>query len=263
MRYLLVAAAVLATVTVEVSGQPLNFYKLSLQWPPSTCSNPDPEKKCEKIPTNTFTIHGLWPHISDKEQVPSYEKNPKCISSGVIPKKKADITPQLFGRDMLNKLNDAWPDLLRKNNLGFWKGEWAKHGMCSDYPTDPKSYFSETLKLAEKYNPLNQLKAKGIQPGEKSGYQVKVVSAIRAKWVYNPQIACYKLGGMLLLWEIRFCLNKGEGTNPFGLRNCDSTVDLRTGCKSEEDYVRFPTSPLSSPEIEITRESLFNYTAEQ
>ncbi|XVF82166.1 hypothetical protein PTKIN_Ptkin16aG0023100 [Pterospermum kingtungense] len=144
-------------MTVVVSGEfSFEFYKLSLQWPPSTCSNP--MKTCRgKIPDN-FTIHGLWPQHADDTPVRPYEEDRRCTNK--TPKTADDITPQLFGRDMLKKLDDNWPDLFKRSNLGFWKGEWAKHGMCSDYPTDPKSYFSETLKLAKKYNPLNQLKGK-------------------------------------------------------------------------------------------------------
>ncbi|XVF82157.1 hypothetical protein PTKIN_Ptkin16aG0022200 [Pterospermum kingtungense] len=258
MRCLL-AAAVLATVTVIVSGESFfAFYKLSLQWPPSACSNR--QKKCEKIP-NTFTIHGFWPQLSDKEEVPPYDVDPQCTDS--TPKTADDITPQLFGQQMLKRMDDNWPDLLRESNLGFWKKEWTKHGMCSDYPDDPKSYFSKTLELAETYNPLDQLKDEGIEPGE-SVYKVsKVVDAIRAKWGYNPQISCKELSqGRLLLWEIRFCVNKGDGDNPFGLQNCEHTVDRTTkkGCKSEEDDIRFPGSPLSGPEI--TGESLLNYADE-
>ncbi|XVF82290.1 hypothetical protein PTKIN_Ptkin16aG0034300 [Pterospermum kingtungense] len=127
-------------------------------------------------------------------------------------------------------------------------------------------YFTKTIDLANDYNPMDQLKAKGIQPGEKVYKVSQVVEAIPAKWKVKPQIACYAVTDrktrkrIHLLWEIRFCPNKNEGKKPFGLRDCEKTVDVCNSCTSENFDTRFPIRPFSTSEI--TRESGLEYIDE-
>ncbi|XWS08312.1 hypothetical protein CRYUN_Cryun41cG0068600 [Craigia yunnanensis] len=159
MKHLLLAA-VLATVSLVVSGKRgFGFYKLSLQWPPSSCNIEG--KRCIPVIRPNFTIHGLWPQKDNDMPVPPYN-NTINICTNTIPTKKENNMDQL--QPIREELDEKWPNLYLKkeeegkryirDNLGFWMHEWEYHGMCSDYPNDPHGYFTKTLDLFDKYNPL-------------------------------------------------------------------------------------------------------------
>lgn len=73
-------------------------------------------------PTNSWTIHGLWPDNCDG----TYEAN--CDSSRAY----TNITQilQSFGQtDLLNYMNTYWTSNSGTNEA-FWEHEWGKHGTC-------------------------------------------------------------------------------------------------------------------------------------
>jgi ribonuclease T2 len=73
-------------------------------------------------PSNSWTIHGLWPDHCDG----TYDSN--CDSSRAY----TNITQilQFFGKtDLLSYMNQYWLDE-NGDNESFWEHEWGKHGTC-------------------------------------------------------------------------------------------------------------------------------------
>ncbi|EOY23349.1 hypothetical protein QUC31_005904 [Theobroma cacao] len=231
-RHLLVAA-VLATFSLLVSGQnnyPDFFYKLSLQWPPAVCAT----SQCRTPIPGTFTIHGLWPQfVKDDRPVPPYNPTTnKC--NDVKPTAPDQILVSL--QPIRDKLNKLWPSLLMKNtNEDFWRLEWERHGMCSDYLDDPGSYFTTALNLATTNNPL-----KGLVPRQDLYKASEISEAINTKLGKYPEISCGKVSNTLQLNEIRLCFERAKP--PSVLRDCPKRYS--NGCSNGNDQVKFP--PLTS-----------------
>ncbi|KAA3481321.1 ribonuclease 1-like [Gossypium australe] len=180
-RQILVVAVVLAGVSLVVSDEdvkPLDFYKYSLQWGPSACSSPPGGKKCEVRPEARFTIHGLWPQYYEDTPVPPYCDDLRCTNTK--PTSANDVVKQLKESPFKVDLMSYWPDLYARqrrkeeDNLEFWKYEWRKHGMCSDFANNPSDYFKITLKLL-----LGRFK--DLQKGNYLPYTMRFVSVIKKK----------------------------------------------------------------------------------
>ncbi|XP_017984392.1 PREDICTED: ribonuclease 1 [Theobroma cacao] len=234
----LLAVAVLATLLVSVMSE-FDFYKLSLQWPPSVCNT---GKRCIPDIPNKFTIHGLWPQYDIDTPVPPYNEDPSCIS--ITPKSSEEAMEQL--RFIQGELTEYWPNLLTKNDerndQDFWRREWEKHGMCSNYPHDPFGYFQGTVSLTAEYNPLKVI---GIQPGDERHKVGTILEAVKQNLGAYPQIACNTRPRnrdprqIPQLWEIRFCFNRADP--PSVLRDCPNK--LAGACSKETDLIRFPPNP--------------------
>ncbi|XP_022764386.1 ribonuclease 1-like [Durio zibethinus] len=242
----LLAAAVLATLLVSAATSDFAFYKLSLIWPTSACNT---GIECKSSIPKMFTIHGLWPTFADGTRVPPYNGvTNKCNPNPVGPEAILEKLMPIKG-----KLELMWPNLrYNKEDSAFWKIEWEHHGMCSDYYQDPYGYFNAALTLAEtsQYNPL---KVMGIQPADKTLYQVKkILDNVKKKVGAYPQISCNMMlkVGTLQLREIRFCFKRTKKLPPSVLQDCPNKVDDRC-TNPETDYVRFPpASPIfSTPNI--------------
>jgi len=86
-------------------------------------------------PSNSWTIHGLWPDHCDG----TYDAN--CDSSRAY----TNITQilQSFGKtDLLSYMNQYWLDE-NGDNESFWEHEWGKHGTCIS-TLKPSCYTSYT-----------------------------------------------------------------------------------------------------------------------
>ncbi|XWS65518.1 hypothetical protein CRYUN_Cryun05aG0120000 [Craigia yunnanensis] len=232
MQNHLLAAAVLATLLVSGASD-FAFYKLSLIWPTSACNI---GIECRSDIPSIFTIHGLWPQFANDIAVPPYNKDTnKCTN--VTPTSPDDILVQL--QPIEDKLKLNWPNLRNQDDSQFWKVEWKNHGMCSDYPDQPRDFFNAGLTLATRYNPLQVM---GIKPGDESLYEVKtILEAVKKNVGAYPQIACNILPEVktLQLWEIRFCFDRA--TPPSVLRDCPNK--LAGTCTQETDEIRFPPPP--------------------
>ncbi|KAK5830483.1 ribonuclease MC-like [Gossypium arboreum] len=182
------------------------FYKFSLQWPPASC---DSSLKCVGDIPAEFTIHGLWPQLSNDK--------------GVI----------LQTGNLVQQLMQAWPDLKNTSSLKtsqtFWSNEWTKHGMCSDYGDKPLDYFKAAINLRNNFVQAFKLE-RGVS------YKVKeIVKKVKAAVNGTPEIACRtKKGGKgaKILLELRLCYKKGNPT-PQGIQDCK--VSYSGVCKSTLD----------------------------
>ncbi|EOY20444.1 hypothetical protein QUC31_005914 [Theobroma cacao] len=235
-RHLLVAA-VLATLSLLVSGQTDFFYKLSLQWPPSVCG---PSQCGSPIP-RTFTIHGLWPQfVTNDRPVPPYNPTTnKCTN--VTPTAPGQILVPL--KPIQDQLNELWPSLLKQTtNVAFWRHEWEKHGMCSDYPDKPHDYFTAALDLTTTYNPLEGTEVKPRQDPYKA---IEIREAIKAKLGKYPEISCGKVSNTIQLKEIRLCFERAKP--PVVLRDCPTKYSNQ--CSDDDNQVKFP--PATSEVLEF------------
>ncbi|XP_052477749.1 intracellular ribonuclease LX isoform X2 [Gossypium raimondii] len=163
-RQILVVVVVLAGVSLVVSDEdvkPLDFYKYSLQWPPSACTLPPPGKKCEVRHEARFTIHGYWPQYNKDTPVPPYCDDLRCTNTK--PTSANDVVGILEKSPLKKDLMKDWPNLYARqrrkeeDNLEFWKYEWRKHGMCSDDANKPSEYFRNSLTLLPNFKNLKQV----------------------------------------------------------------------------------------------------------
>ncbi|XVE91282.1 hypothetical protein DITRI_Ditri20bG0141100 [Diplodiscus trichospermus] len=207
---------------------PIDFYKLSLQWPPSSCNSG--KMNCTLPIGHEFTIHGLWPQDRNDKPIPPYNKSNPCTN--VTPTPATDL-PIILAQIQGN-LTSLWPNLTNPQNLTanlqFWGYEWTKHGTCSDYPNQPLDYFKAALQLRKGFNPVM-----GLIPG--SQYTVQYVANQVQKLVKAyPEIACNKVNKTLQLWEIRICYDRPP--NATTVKNCPKKFSGQ--CKSMADVITFP-----------------------
>ncbi|KAA3490290.1 ribonuclease 1-like [Gossypium australe] len=220
------------------------FYKFSLQWPPASC---DSSLKCVGDIPAEFTIHGLWPQLSNDKGVPAYAKNKSCTT---LTPTRADQLPNGFTivvllmpyhlglvilqtGNLVQQLMQAWPDLKNTSSLKtsqtFWSNEWTKHGMCSDYGDKPLDYFKAAINLRNNFVQAFKLE-RGVT------YKVEeIVKKVKAAVNGTPEIACRtKKGGKgaKILLELRLCYKKGNPT-PQGIQDCK--VSYSGVCKSTLD----------------------------
>ncbi|TYH16018.1 hypothetical protein ES288_A05G085400v1 [Gossypium darwinii] len=204
------------------------FYKFSLQWPPASC---DSSLKCVGDIPAEFTIHGLWPQLSNDKGVPAYAKNKSCTT---LTPTRADQLPVILQTgNLVQQLMQAWPDLKNTSSLKtsqtFWSNEWTKHGMCSDYGDKPLDYFKAAINLRNNFVQAFKLE-RGVS------YKVEeIVKKVKAAVNGTPEITCRtKKGGMgaKILLELRLCYKKGNPT-PQGIQDCK--VSYSGVCKSTLD----------------------------
>ncbi|GMI65702.1 RIBONUCLEASE 1, ribonuclease 1 [Hibiscus trionum] len=226
----------LVSMMVPCISNPVSFYKLSLQWPPSACSSG--KMKCPNpLPppyNQMLTIHGIWPQDVNDEPLDPYDPLHPCTP--VPPPDRKNLRTLL--KPIYQQLNTYWPDL--KNPLDtfaneiFWGHEWDFHGKCSDYPTDPLKYFDSAVKIRV------GLPDFGLKSGDKktAGQVITLVSGFVHA---TPEIACNRniTTRVIQLWEIRLCYDR---PSPQGLiqhiRDCPSKF---TGsCKNAQNTVTIP-----------------------
>ncbi|KAL4368253.1 hypothetical protein GQ457_05G027870 [Hibiscus cannabinus] len=240
-------AAVVVSLVVSAQGSEFPMYKLSLIWPSSACI---PRSSCKTPIPTIFTIHGLWPSCKDGTGVPPY--NPCANNCNANPTSPGQILDAL--QPITAELREKWPTLIAGEiDEDFWKTEWSHHGMCSDYSQDPLGYFSETLKLASTYDPLQVL---GVEPSNTSYPIDTLLENVKTKVGSYPQISCslpFRGVKQLYLKEIRFCFKRGNPVST--LQNCPDDMD--NVCRSVEPLQRTVMFPPANAII-----SGFNATGE-
>ncbi|KAG9024761.1 ribonuclease T2-like [Tulasnella sp. JGI-2019a] len=154
-------------------------------------------------PTNSWTIHGLWPdHCEPKQGHPSdgtYSEN--CDSSRNYP----SITNvlQANGRqDLITYMNTFWISN-SESPEAFWEHEWDTHGTC--YTTlnpscpgvgtattgaDATAFFSRVVSLFQQLPTYTWLANAGITPGTSTHTLAQITSALQAGFGYTPAMDC-------------------------------------------------------------------------
>ncbi|XP_059830045.1 serine-arginine protein 55-like isoform X2 [Hypanus sabinus] len=126
---------------------------LVVQWPPNVCQVEEwSSPACDH---NYWTIHGWWPPKSDT-------KNEDDFSVTEI-------------EDLVDNMEQVWPQLSGKNNTRFWKHEWDEHGKpggltVHEYFTKALDYFDKVLGNCTE--PSKEIKNCLIEKGEVKEYRL-------------------------------------------------------------------------------------------
>ncbi|XP_028771383.1 ribonuclease 1-like [Neltuma alba] len=194
------------------------YFLLALQWPNQYCST----TRCNPpIPTQDFTIHGLWPQAKD----------------GAVNCK----TKEVLTDETLEELRDNyelltyWPDLKNaedfESSKKFWRDEWKKHGTCSANKFKALDYFQKSIYLAKMYSDkISQaLKDRGVKADGGSYRQLDILHAVVEATGSVPSLSLTDTGSGKSLAEIRLCVKDDA------LTLCDNT------------FIKFAGPPAVSP----------------
>ena len=111
-------------------------YVFAIQLPIVHCFKfPNCFEKLEKIPKNTFTIHGLWPNLKGKSK--------EDCNIG----QRIDVE---FSDEKVEHLAKRYWKSLKDDDKSFWEHEFNKHGYCWNLKyekTYPEQYFKFVLEL--------------------------------------------------------------------------------------------------------------------
>ena len=150
---------------------------LTLNWPVTVCKledNYSSPKSCRLDLPLQFTIHGLWPQLSQLSSLISYCKNNK---------EKFDV--KLLG-SIFHELDRTWPSAFSDDATSFWKHEWDKHGTCTSFTMT--KYFHESIALYNKYPLLEWLQRFDIHPSDTHSYPTGLVAAALEKHIPKTRI---------------------------------------------------------------------------
>ncbi|KIL71547.1 hypothetical protein M378DRAFT_155136 [Amanita muscaria Koide BX008] len=146
-------------------------------------------------PTNSWTIHGLWPDNCDS----TYHEN--CDPSRDYTNIAALLTAQ-GASATLDFMQTYWKDI-NGNDEQLWEHEWATHGTCmstlwpsclpSGSPTGAEAVaFCQTVvRLFQNSDIYNGLANAGITPSTSATYSLSTLqSALKTAFGVTPALNC-------------------------------------------------------------------------
>lgn len=147
-------------------------------------------------PTNSWTIHGLWPDNCDT----TFSSN--CDPSRAYTNIAGLLTAN-GASDTLAYMQTYWVDI-NGNNEAFWEHEWAKHGTCmstlkpaclpSGSPTGLEAvlFFQTVVRLFQTLPTYTWLANVGITPSTSATYTLSTLtSALKtASGGFTPALDC-------------------------------------------------------------------------
>ncbi|XP_038686756.1 ribonuclease 1-like [Tripterygium wilfordii] len=195
-----------------------DFLILSWLWPKAHCNTG--ERRCETPIRPDFSLHGLWPAYRRSYSeppyeeiwlVPSYSEVNGCTT--IPPADSSTISSELFATyRIIDDMKLYWPDVTRctfsSTTVNFWRIQFARHGMCFDYPNHPIFYFMTTLHLTRKFDIRGILEEGNILPGNQ--YVIEnILHVIKERLGKVIRIRCNRdSSGRDQLYEIWLCINK-------------------------------------------------------
>ncbi|KEF57774.1 uncharacterized protein A1O9_05694 [Exophiala aquamarina CBS 119918] len=176
------------------------------------------EDKGQKLPADTWTLHGLWPDFCNgsytqycdlKRQydpVPSPNTTTGLPNGTVVPVYTGptiDTFLKPFGRyDLIDWMNTYWINQ-GAPNTDFWAHEFSKHATCYstfDVPCygpkyveheDVVDFFETTIKYYKRYPTWEWLNEADIVPSNKTTYSLAdIENALTKKSGAKPYIGC-------------------------------------------------------------------------
>ncbi|KAG6821402.1 hypothetical protein H0H93_014199 [Arthromyces matolae] len=230
------------------------------------------EKHGQKLPKESWTLHGLWPDNCDGsyEQYCDFSRqydpapSPSVLPNGtVVPAWKGpgvDTFIAEFGRqDLLNWMNKYWINQ-GASNAAMWAHEFSKHGTCTStfdvkcYGSSYKkhqeliNYYDAAIRAFHLYPSYDVLAASGIIPSNKTAYTLNQIStAINTQVGATPYIGCTHNGTVLSeLWYF----NHVFGTEQYGtFKPLDSTTP--STCTSTGKIWYYERTPSSEHEVRV------------
>jgi len=146
-------------------------------------------------PSNSWTIHGLWPDHCDL----TYDSS--CDSSRAYTNIGSLLSAQ-GASDTLSYMNTYWVDINGQNEQ-FWEHEWGKHGTCmstlkraclpSGSPTGAEAvaFFQTVVKLFKTLPTYTYLANAGITPSTSKTYTLSTLtSALKSGAGVTPALDC-------------------------------------------------------------------------
>lgn len=173
-----------------------DYFKLVFQWPRTFCELKKAQglAQCHYVP-DFWTVHGFWPAIYN-------EYDPSYCSDQIF--NVADID-----QNVRNRMNAIWP-ILNGNNVGFWQGQWNKHGTCSNMSIN--DFFSTAVRLFDQFNIKAILSNHDITPSDKTVYHIaeieNTLEKIITRWPSVVKKIRYKNDKDPWLFEVRICFNR-------------------------------------------------------
>ncbi|GKZ30218.1 ribonuclease T2-like [Aspergillus brasiliensis] len=148
-------------------------------------------------PTDSWTIHGLWPDNCDG----SYQEY--CDDS----REYSNITSILEAQnrtELLSYMKEYWPDYEGADeDESFWEHEWNKHGTCintiepscyTDYYAQEEvgDFFQQVVDLFKTLDSYSALSDAGITPSEDATYELSDIEDALAAIHdgYPPYVGC-------------------------------------------------------------------------
>ncbi|KAF7311301.1 Ribonuclease T2 [Mycena kentingensis (nom. inval.)] len=163
-------------------------------------------------PTNSWTIHGLWPDNCDG----TFEDS--CDTSRAYTGIPALMTAQ-GASSTLALMNTFWKNLPSSGtDESLWEHEWAKHGTCystletsclpsgSSRGAEAVAFFQTTVKLFQTLPTFTWLSNAGIVPSSSATYTLtQLTTAVRNAWGFTAAFQCTgtTLDGVFYYFNLR------------------------------------------------------------
>jgi ribonuclease T2 len=144
------ARPIQAPVQAQAQTQPQSkpgAFVLALNWQPAFCEINRRKNECrdqtaERPDASRFSLHGLWPQPRDNSYCGVDARTRRLDQEG-----DWKALPAL---DLKPATRERLAGLMPGVRSGLQQHEWTTHGTC--YGTDPDSYFSQAMALAEQVN---------------------------------------------------------------------------------------------------------------
>ncbi|KAJ7087541.1 ribonuclease T2 [Mycena belliarum] len=146
-------------------------------------------------PTNSWTIHGLWPDKCDLTF--SQNCDPSRAYTGI-----ASLLTAQGASSTLSFMNTFWKDINGKDET-FWEHEWSTHGTCmstlkpaclpsgSPKGAEAVAFFQTVVKLFQTLPTFTWLSNQGITPSSSGTHTLaSLTAAIRAESGFTPSFDC-------------------------------------------------------------------------
>jgi ribonuclease I len=205
------------------SPEPLpdfDMYVFSIQWGGTLCQsgNSHCHKKLNTIPKNIFTLHGLWPNLSNGN------KMRKCNPG-------TDIKIVNDGSHIFTEMETYWISFTNEDP-DFWSHEYNTHGYCYTHKyqvEDPKDYFQYALEIYKRHD-MSRLFQKTF--GDVSGSHSFDMNDLfhhvgRATNGLIYELVCKNYNKRQFLQEVRFFFNLDMVAIDIGRKgNCDPSKPI-------------------------------------
>ncbi|KAJ7143135.1 RNase Gf29 [Mycena crocata] len=146
-------------------------------------------------PTNSWTIHGLWPDHCDTTF--SQNCDPARAYTGI-----ASLLTAQGASSTLSFMQTFWKDI-NGNDETFWEHEWSTHGTCmstlkvaclpsgSARGAEAVAFFQTVVKLFQALPTFTWLSNQGITPSSSATHTLaSLTAAIRAESGFTPVFEC-------------------------------------------------------------------------
>ncbi|KAJ6469648.1 ribonuclease [Mycena vitilis] len=146
-------------------------------------------------PSNSWTIHGLWPDHCDG----TFDES--CDSSRDYTGISSLLTAQ-GASDTLDYMNTFWKDINGKDET-FWEHEWSTHGTCmstlavkclpsgSAKGAEAVAFFNTVVKLFKTLPTYQWLSDAGITPSSSTTHTLaSLTAALKKGYGFTPALDC-------------------------------------------------------------------------